>query len=731
MVVASPASDSYGAGRPGGSGGGASNWQSSNTGAGGAGTAVQGFNGGSSTTSSGDGHQGGGGGGAGGTGAAGLNRNPGAGGAGLSFGILGAPYYFAGGGGGGCYYVTAAVGGIGGGGGGASNTSTSSAGGGSALNSGGTGVSGSVGGAGGANTGGGGGGAGGTGGAGGSGIVVVRYTTQAVGNTSDATTDNLVDSPTLYGHDMGLGGEVVGNYATLNPISSVPPYGQTTPTLSNGNLTYSGVSGYTNVDSSIAITSGRMFFEVTLAGTVSDASAYIIGLNSPGGYFRTAGIRGNATGNGITFTTGSNFSYASGDVIGVAFDYDINVITYFKNGVQQCTGTTNGALNRPISAWIQSGGNASVVFHVNFGQRAWAYAPPQGFSALTTKNFARPTGSAAAPNQYFDTVLYTGTGAAQTITMPSGFTPDFVWIKRRNSANSHLLADSVRGNTKVLLSNDTGAELTDASYTTFVSGGFSVSGTGNEINNSSAPYIAWCWKANGAAVSNTAGTITSQVSANTASGFSIVTYTGNGTAGATIGHGLDVAPSVIFPKVRSRSGDNWHCYHSALGGTQGILLNATNAASTDAGFWNNTNPTSSVITLGAYNTFSGQTYVAYCWAEVPGFSKFGSFTANGSVDGPFVYTGFKPRWIMIKASSSTSQWVLIDTARDTFNSSASSSIFANSNSAEETGNTAEAFDIVSNGFKLRSNGRVNVNGVTHIYMAFADKPFGNVNGTAR
>jgi hypothetical protein len=284
-----------------------------------------------------------------------------------------------------------------------------------------------------------------------------------------------------------------------------------------------------------------------------------------------------------------------------------------------------------------------------------------------------------------------------------------------------------------LLSNDTGAELTDASYTTFVSGGFSVSGNGNEINNSSAPYIAWCWRAGGAPVSNTAGTITSQVSANTASGFSIVTYTGNGTAGATIGHGLGKAPSVIFPKVRSRSGDNWHGYHSALGGTQGILLNSLNAASTDAGFWNNTAPTSSVITLGTYNTFSGQTYVAYCWAEVEGFSKFGSYTGNSSANGPFVYTGFKPRWIMVKESAGTnaasSSWQIFDTARDTYNP-CDFRLQANGSGTE--GTAAPSFDIVSNGFKLRSsNSNWNETGGTYIYMAFADKPFGNVNGTAR
>jgi hypothetical protein len=686
----------------------------------GAGTAGQGFNG-SNATSATSGTNGGGGGGAGGTGGAGSSTSGGSGGVGLQFGISGLPISYAGGGGGGSQQPGQSPG---------TATFGGGAGGGPAPANGTSGT---------ANTGGGGGGAGFAGsavtsGAGGSGVVIVRYTTAAVGNSSDATTDNLVDSPTLYGHDYGNGGEVVGNYATLNPISSPPPYGQASPTLSNGNLTYIGVSAYTNVDSTIAITSGTLFFEVTLAGTVSDASAYIIGLNSPGGYFRPIGIRGNATGNGITFITGSNFSYGLGDVIGVAFNYDTNVITYFKNGAQQCTGTTDGALNRPISAWVQSGGNASVVFHCNFGQRAWAYAPPAGFGALTTKNLPRPAvgSAAAAPNEYFDTVLYTGTGSARTVS-GFNFSPDLLWIKDRSGSGFHRLFDRVRGatNSPSIYSNSTAVEAVD--NLTFTSNGFSYTTDpyGGGVNTNNNLHVAWGWKAGGAAVSNTAGTITSQVSANTASGFSIATWSGNNTNSATIGHGLTTAPSMFIIKARNATA-NWYVWHSGLtGSTYGLSLNATDAQAIFT-FGTATVGATTITAVQGVNGLaningSATNYVGYFWSEVAGFSKFGSYTGNGSTDGVFVYTGFRPRFIMTKRTDSTGDWLMVDTARDTFNPT-TKFILGNSAGAEST---ATIYDINSNGFKLRLTTDPNINTSTIVYMAFADKPFGNVNGTAR
>jgi hypothetical protein len=451
--------------------------------------------------------------------------------------------------------------------------------------------------------------------------------------------------------------------------------------------------------------------------------------------FDPSDTRGDISYNGgNSVYTGASNSFNAGDIIGVALDLDNNNVKFYKNGVLQynLSNILQSGASYTFGVSLYSGGTISG----NFGQRAWAYAPPQGYNALTTKNLPKPAvGSPAAePNQFFDAVTYTGNGTTQNISSLN-FQPDFVWLKIRSTSDSHGLFDSVRGAGKRLQSNDTGIEATrNDVLTSFTSSGFSITGNDTQSNANGSTYVAWCWRAGGAAVSNTAGTIASQVSANTASGFSIVSYTANGVTGATVGHGLTTAPTMVIFKIRGSSGFNWFTYHSGLTSPAHYLyLNSTNAEANTFNYINNTAPSSSVLTLGAIadTNSNGSNYVAYCWTEVPGFSKIGSFTANGSTDGPFVYTGFKPRWIMIKAISSTSQWVLIDTARDTFNSSSSRSIFANSNSAEETGNASEAFDIVSNGFKLRSNGRVNVNGVTHIYMAFAEKPFGNVNGTAR
>jgi hypothetical protein len=246
--------------------------------------------------------------------------------------------------------------------------------------------------------------------------------------------------------------------------------------------------------------------------------------------------------------------------------------------------------------------------------------------------------------------------------------------------------------------------------------------------------VGWQWKGGGAAVSNTAGTITSQVSANASAGFSVVTYTGTG-ANATVGHGLGVAPSFIIVKRRSAT-DDWQVYHAANTAnpeTDYLVLNTTAATADAADRWNDTAPTSSVFSIGngsAVNT-SANTYVAYCWSEIAGFSNFGSYTGNGSADGPFVYTGFRPRWIMFKRTNDTSNWTIVDTARDTYNLVVNK-LFADTSTQENVSNPAgvdatnNRLDILSNGFKQRDgNTWLNASGGTYIYMAFAENPFKN------
>ena len=328
-------------------------------------------------------------------------------------------------------------------------------------------------------------------------------------------------------------------------------------------------------------------------------------------------------------------------------------------------------------------------------------------------------------SKYFNTITYTGTGASLANT-GVGFQPDWVWIKGRSGATAHGLYDAVRGVQKDLVSNATSAETTQTTgLTAFGTDGFTV-GALAKLNTSSATYVAWNWLGANTTVSNTSGSITSTVSANTTSGFSIVSYTGNGTSGATVGHGLGVAPKMVIGRRRATI-ENWMVNHTSASATAGsyVKLNTTDAVTTgNAVVWNNTNPSSTVFTLGTDTAVNGNgsTYIAYCFAEVKGFSKFGSYTGNGSADGTFVYTGFKPAFLLIKRTDSTSDWSIFDNKLNPKNLS-SQSLSANLTSAENTGTTL-IMDILSNGFKPRGTSSV-INGSagTFIYMAFAENPF--------
>jgi hypothetical protein len=337
-----------------------------------------------------------------------------------------------------------------------------------------------------------------------------------------------------------------------------------------------------------------------------------------------------------------------------------------------------------------------------------------------------------------DATLYTANGGTQAVANTdngtTGFKPDLVWVKMRSGTVANILNDSNRGVSKPIYSNLTNAEGSQPGFsvTAFNSNGFTVvdDSAGNYgVNGASGQtFVGWQWQAGqGTNVSNTSGTITSSVSANTTAGFSIVTYTGNFTTGATVGHGLGVAPQLIIVKKRSAAGNNWITYHVSTGVNQYLYLNATDVAATATPTWG---ASSSTFTLqqsfNDYNT-NGATYVAYCWAPVAGFSQFGSYTGNGSADGPFVYLGFRPRWIMFKAASGTSvgadgYWNMIDTSRGPFNYYIPR-LAAQSSAAEDL-NTTQWVDILSNGFKMRNGGTSNNNsGTVYIYAAFAENPF--------
>jgi len=328
-----------------------------------------------------------------------------------------------------------------------------------------------------------------------------------------------------------------------------------------------------------------------------------------------------------------------------------------------------------------------------------------------------------------NTKLYTGNGSTQSIT-GVGFQPDWTWIKPRSTAGNHRITDAVRGATKQIYTDLTNAENTNTNgLTAFGTDGFTVGSDGG-YNGNGVTFASWNWKANGAGSSNTDGSITSTVSANTTSGFSIVKYTGNETSGATVGHGLSTTPKMIIIKNRN-STDDWVVYHESLGNTQSIRLNLTNAAATTPASFNNTSPTSSVFTLGDWTAVNGSSMIAYCFAEKTGYSKFGSYVGNGSADNnAFIYTGFKPAWVMIKNTSVADWWGIIDNKRVGYNPT-NNPLFANTSATEGNFNN----DLLSNGFKIRSNtGGVGTSGNTYIYIAFAEAPLvgnNNVPCTAR
>jgi hypothetical protein len=352
---------------------------------------------------------------------------------------------------------------------------------------------------------------------------------------------------------------------------------------------------------------------------------------------------------------------------------------------------------------------------------------------MNTFNIPTPTIGATASttaNKYFDANLYTGNGTTNAITNV-GFQPDFVWVKSRSDAYFHGLYDAVRGagSTKGLYSNDTVAEGTYSAFqnlVSFDSNGFTLGATSNtnNINANASTFVGWNWKANGAGVTNTNGSINSTVSANTTAGFSIVTYTGNGTAGATIGHGLGAVPTFIIVKNRSSS-QNWLVYSAVYGANMYGYLNLTNAWVTDTTGFNNATPTSTVFTVGTALETNGSTnnLVAYCFTPIAGYSAMGSYTGNGSTDGPFIFTGFRPEFILIKlASSGGESWTINDAARNTYNVS-DSILYPNLSDAEGVGAGAY-IDFLSNGFKIRNNNpRNNSSSATYIYYVVAQSPF--------
>jgi len=559
------------------------------------------------------------------------------------------------------------------------------------------------------------------------------------------------------------------NFATLNPLF---PFHTDGVSYSDGNLFAQSSNNNKVVQANMAFTSGKWYWETR------NYKDEMIGIGvAGGGIGHYPGTNTNALSyhfGGAVYDSGTSTGYGAGwagqtyHVIGIAVDKDNDKVYWHVDGVwansaNPVSGTggwsilSQNALKNADThvapSWRVRASSATEQVSVNFGQNPsfsgaltagtftddsgkglFKYAPPSGFLALCEDNLPTPT--IADPGDYMRTVLYNGSGNSGRSITGVGFKPDFVWLKCKNVNRVHGLWDSVRGASKYLVSSGTSIEENDTTngIQSFDGDGFSIGSVGT-FNNSGDTYVAWCWKAGGAAVSNADGSITTQVSANQTAGFSIVSWTGNATEGATIGHGLGKAPGFIIVKNRDDSGSsgstngNWQVWHQSFTGQQYINLNSTNQMVTETGGvtpWGGTVPSSSVITLGSFNSTNGSSdsMIAYIWTEIEGFSKFGSYVGNNNADGSFVYCGFKPAWVMIRRTLGEN-WAIIDSSRSSSNP-ADLFLRADENVLETS--AAAKMDFLSNGFKLRgTDTKSNGDGDTYIFMAFAESPFQTAN----
>jgi len=586
------------------------------------------------------------------------------------------------------------------------------------------------------------------------------------GNTNHWTSSGIVAS------DCNMPDSPENNFSTLNPL-----WNSVQQTYAEGNLKTTSGAQHSPTCSTIGVSSGKWYVEgVALSSSSTKWSSgifdtaitynkvsgtnYIPGQNPTNIYANGDGINYYASGNDI-YKNGSQvisnaFSSAltTNDIIQIAFDVDNGKIWYGINNSWNNGTSTQGSFdsgNHDTTFTVQQEMRVHFTgesnnWLANFGQDSsfagnktaqgntdgngigdFYYAPPSGFLALCTSNLPEPTISPNADTQaddYFNTVLFTGNGGTKSVT-GLGFQPDLFWGKSRTNPSgvySHSVYDSSRGVTKRLLPDLLNAESTTSGITSFDADGFTLgSNAGN--NNNNATYVNWCWKANGGTTSsNSDGSITSTVQANTTAGFSIVQYVATGS-NATVGHGLGVEPDTVWVKNRDTDSRHWMSYWRPLGGTDRMIFNTGATASTSTSF-NNTSPTSTVFSIGtsAHVNDTSDNYIAYCFASVEGYSKIGSYTGNGNADGTFVYTGFRPAFIIYKKTSGTGNWGMLDNTRSTSN--LTQAWVASNLANAETNESTRALDFLSNGFKARgTNADLNTNSATYIYMAFAENPF--------
>ena len=558
--------------------------------------------------------------------------------------------------------------------------------------------------------------------------------------------DSLRDSPTDgdTANDTGLGGEVPGNYATLNPLDKA-----TVTTLANGNLDYS-TTGAGGVRSTIGMSSGKYYAEVTVGhtsltvGIAAGGTALnnYLGANAGEYGYGQNGYKASSTAQGPygdTFTTG--------DVIGIAFDADAGDLYFYKNGTIQASGTPAfSGLTDNTYFFAISNNVATNTCNANFGQRAFAYQnagvdrPSADYKCLCTANLPDP--DIADGSTAMDVALYTGTGS--NITVPLDFEPDLVWTKSRSFGTTHLLQNSASGITTQYLQlpaadqeypGSGGVQSTSAT-------GF-VQGTGGAVNVLDRTYVSWAWAAggepttdnvagagnvptSGSAKINGANMTTSlagsipakRLSVNTTAGFSVITWTGT-KANASVAHGLGKTPEFIIFKTRGNN-YNYRTYHVGVGNTKSLGFNLGQSASTNSSYFNNSSPDASIINLGTSDETNDTSMVAFCFAPIEGYSAAFSFVGNQDSNGPFVHLGFRPRYFIIKCSTGYGEWVIVDSERIGYNN-ANYQFWTTSASTEIQNGW---FDILSNGFKIRTGSSdVNQLNETHIGFAFAENPF--------
>ena len=542
--------------------------------------------------------------------------------------------------------------------------------------------------------------------------------------TSGPGTDVFSDTPTT-------------NYPTWNPLALAESgiYSMASH-LSDGNLVAAmqrdNGDGAWTANFAIPI-SGKWYWEVEqlTAGTPNPfISTGIIAY--PWTWNSSDHVRYDSRGrigkdwNDVTYQSvsawGAGYGSAS-DVCGVAVDADNNTVQFYKNGTSQGTTESYSGSTYTYIPHCTTAANTDQNVRYNFGQRDFAYTPPTGFNALNTRNLSAPT--VKDGSDYFNTVLYGGNNGTLTVT-GLGFSPDLVWIKNREvNGAGHAWQDQVRGATAFLFSNSTASENTDTAndwFRDFTSDGFTVAATttggtaSSEWNNNGSGYVAWCWDAGGSGSSNTDGSITSTVSANPSAGFSISTFTASTFAIETIGHGLGVAPSLIIVKKRSAT-EPWYVWHKDFTVSQYLRLNDASSLQTSSNLWGTSPPSSTVF--GYYPTVGD--HVAYCFAEVPGYSSIGSYVGNGNDDGPFLYTGFRPSFLLYRRTDSGQPWYILDSSRNTYNPF-DNLLAPDLTDAEDSATIA---DFLSNGVKLRNSLQTsNASGGSYIYMAFAEHPLG-------